>query len=158
MELQDKIVELYDEGYTASKIAQKLKVKKIVVEETLGTNAKSKGIGDSIQEVTGALGLDVVAEVVAEAAGADDCGCKARAKKLNSLFPYKTMSDLLDADYVWLDEFFKQNVSSVDSITQKQLVEIYNRVFNAKRKVSSCGPCVASMIRDLTKVYDAAKS
>ena len=138
MELQDKIVKLYDEGYTASKIAQKLKVKKVVVEETLG--------------------LDVVAEVVAEAAGADDCGCKARAKKLNSLFPYKRMSDLLDADYVWLDEFFKQNVSSVDSITQKQLVEIYNRVFNAKRKVSSCGPCVASMIRDLTKVYDAAKS
>jgi hypothetical protein len=158
MDIQDKIVELYEEGYTSGKIAQKLKVKKVVVEETLGTNAKSKGIGDSIQEVTGALGLDVVAETVASAAGADDCGCKARAKALNKLFPYKRMNDLLDSDYFWLEGFFAQNKSSVDTVTQKTLVDIYNRVFSAKRKVSNCSPCVASMIRDLRKVYDAAKN
>ena len=157
MELQDKIVKLYDEGFTSGKIAQKLKVKKAQVEEVLGSNSKSKGVGDTIQEITQAVGLDVVAEKVAEAVGADDCGCKARAESLNKIFPYKRLSDLSKEDFSYLGEYFSEARSSVDAATQKQLVDIYNRVFNAKRKVSNCSPCVASMVRDLRKVYDAAR-
>ena len=156
MELQDKIVQLHDEGFTAGKIAQKLKVKKVQVEEVLGSNAKSKGVGDTIQEVTSALGLDVVAEVVAKASGADDCGCKARAKALNKIFPYKKMSDLKTEDYNYLNQFFADAKGSISADVQRDLVGIYNRVFNAKRKVSNCSPCVASMIRDLKRVFDAA--
>ena len=156
MELQDKIVKLYDEGFTAGKIAQKLKIKKAQVEEVLGTNAKSSGLGDTISGVTEALGLDKVAEKVADAVGADDCGCKARAKALNDLFPYKKMSNLSDEDYAFLDGFFQNLKGSIKTDAQKLLVEVYNRVFNAKRKVSNCSPCVASMIRDLRKVYDYA--
>lgn len=158
MELQDKIVQLYDEGFTSGKIAQKLKVKKAQVEEVLGSNSKSKGIGDTIQEITQAVGLDVVAEKVAEAVGADDCGCKARAKSLNEVFPYKRLSDLSNEDFIYLDNYFSEARSSVDTATQKQLIAVFNRVFNAKRKVSNCSPCVASMVRDLRKVYDAAKN
>ena len=158
MELQDKIVQLYDEGFTSGKIAQKLKVKKAQVEEVLGSNSKSKGIGDTIQEITQAVGLDVVAEKVAEAVGADDCGCKARAKSLNKVFPYKRLSDLSNEDFIYLDNYFSEARSSVDTATQKQLIAVFNRVFNAKRKVSNCSPCVASMVRDLRKVYDAAKN
>lgn len=156
MELQDKIVKLYDEGFTAGKIAQKLKIKKVQVEEVLGTNANSSGLGDTISGVTEALGLDKVAEKVADAVGADDCGCKARAKALNDLFPYKKMSNLSDEDYVFLDGFFQNLKGSIKPDIQKLLVAVYNRVFNAKRKVSNCSPCVASMIRDLRKVYDYA--
>jgi hypothetical protein len=156
MELQDKIVKLYDEGFTAGKIAQKLKIKKVQVEEVLGTNAKPSGLGDTISGVTEALGLDKVAEKVADAVGADDCGCKARAKALNELFPYKKMSNLSDEDYVFLDGFFQNLKGSIKPDIQKLLVDVYNRVFNAKRKVSNCSPCVASMIRDLRKVYDYA--
>lgn len=87
MELQDKIVALYDEGFTAGKIAQKLKVKKAKVEEILGSNSTA-GLGDSVAKVTEALGIDVVAETVAAAVGADDCGCKARKEALNRMFPY----------------------------------------------------------------------
>lgn len=158
IEIQDKIVQLYDEGLTAGKIAQKLKIKKTEIEGVLGTNAKSKGLGDSISNVTQALGLDVVAEVVAEAAGADDCGCKARAKKLNEIFPYKKMSKLTNEDYDYLNSWFSVRKSSVKMDEQKELVSIYNRVFNAKRQTSNCSPCIASMLRDLEKVYNAANS
>lgn len=156
MELQDKIVQLYDEGFTAGKIAQKLKIKKVQVEEVLGTNSKPSGLGDTISGVTEALGLDKVAEKVAEAVGADDCGCKARAKALNDLFPYKKMSDLAEEDFRYLEMFFDTVKGSITPTVQKTLVGIYNRVFNAKRKVSNCSPCVASMVRDLRKIFDYA--
>ena len=49
---------------------------------------KSKGLGDTIAKVTHATGLDKVADAVAKAAGAEDCGCNKRRKTLNELFPY----------------------------------------------------------------------
>ena len=49
---------------------------------------KSKGLGDSIAKITHATGLDKVADTVAKAAGAEDCGCNKRRKTLNELFPY----------------------------------------------------------------------
>jgi hypothetical protein len=52
------------------------------------TNEESKGLGDTVAKITHALGLDVVAEKVAEAVGAEDCGCKSRQEKLNELVPY----------------------------------------------------------------------
>ena len=48
--------------------------------------AKSKGLGDTIHKVTKATGIKAVVEKVA----GKDCGCKARRKKLNDLFPYKS--------------------------------------------------------------------
>ena len=46
---------------------------------------KSKGLGDSIEKITKATGIDrVVKNVVGE-----DCGCKKRKEALNKLFPYK---------------------------------------------------------------------
>jgi len=52
----------------------------------------SQGLGDTIAKITSATKLDVVAEQIAKAVGADDCGCKARQQKLNQLFPYNTVS------------------------------------------------------------------
>lgn len=54
---------------------------------------ESKGLGDTVAKITHALGLDVVAEKVAEAVGADDCGCKRRQEKLNELVPYNKKED-----------------------------------------------------------------
>jgi hypothetical protein len=157
MDKQEQIIKLHDEGFSAGKIAQKLKVKKSVVQDVLGDNAKSSGLGDTISKITEATGLDVVADKVAKVVGADDCGCKARAKTLNKLFPYKRMNDLSLEDSAYLDTFFSENQTSIKMDTQKILVDIYNRVFNAKRKTTTCGQCVASLVRDLRKVYDATK-
>jgi hypothetical protein len=41
----------------------------------------SQGLGDTIAKFTSATKLDVVAEQIAKAVGADDCGCKARQQK-----------------------------------------------------------------------------
>jgi len=57
-------------------------------EETTQTS-ESKGLGDTIAKVTNALGIDKLAEEVAQAMGKEDCGCKKRQEKLNDMFPYK---------------------------------------------------------------------
>ena len=57
------------------------------------TNKPSEGLGDTVAKITHALGLDVVAEKVADAVGADDCGCKRRQEKLNELVPYTKKQD-----------------------------------------------------------------
>ena len=49
---------------------------------------KSKGFGDTIAKITHATGLDKVADAVAKAAGAEDCGCNRRRKTLNEILPY----------------------------------------------------------------------
>ena len=46
---------------------------------------KSKGLGDSIEKITKATGINKVVD----ARGVKDCGCKKRQKSLNKLFPYK---------------------------------------------------------------------
>lgn len=57
--------------------------------QTTEQTQESKGLGDTIAKVTNALGIDKVAESVAQAMGKEDCGCGKRREKLNDLFPYK---------------------------------------------------------------------
>lgn len=52
------------------------------------TNCKSQGLGDTIAKITSATKLDKLAESIATAVGAEDCGCKKRQQKLNTMFPY----------------------------------------------------------------------
>jgi hypothetical protein len=53
----------------------------------------SEGLGDTVAKVTNALGIDKVAEKVAQLAGKKDCGCNRRREKLNQLFPYNKEED-----------------------------------------------------------------
>jgi hypothetical protein len=57
-------------------------------EETTQTQ-QSEGLGDTIAKITNTLGLDKLAEQVAQSMGKEDCGCNKRRRKLNDLFPYK---------------------------------------------------------------------
>lgn len=150
-ELNDKIFHLRDEGFTPSKIAQKLKVKKAVVNEILGSKA-SKGLGDIITEFTEVTGIKKVVEAVS-----DDCGCAARAAKLNKLFPNHKTSDLSNEDFKTLEEYFSKKLTSLSAKEQRKLVTVYNNVFGSKREVSSCSPCVRNLVRDLKKLYNGAR-
>jgi hypothetical protein len=49
---------------------------------------ESKGLGDTIAKFTQSVGLDKVAEAVANTLGKEDCGCNKRRQKLNEMFPY----------------------------------------------------------------------
>lgn len=56
---------------------------------TTDTNQDSKGLGDTIAKITNTLGIDKLAEEVAQKVGKKDCGCNKRREKLNEMFPYK---------------------------------------------------------------------
>jgi len=148
--LNDRIFELHAEGLTAGKIAQKVRVKKAVVLDILG-NASNKGLGDVVEKITEATGIKAVVESLT-----DDCGCAARKESLNKLFPNRKLNDLSIEDNDYLTSFFALNKSYVNTKEQSKLVEIYNNVFNAKRKVSNCSPCVAGLIRELKQIYVSA--
>ena len=50
---------------------------------------KSKGLGDSIQKITKATGIESFANIAAKMVGAKGCGCNKRREWLNKQFPYK---------------------------------------------------------------------
>lgn len=52
-------------------------------------NQPSRGLGDTIAKITSATKIDKVADSIAKAVGAEDCGCAARRDALNKLVPYK---------------------------------------------------------------------
>lgn len=56
--------------------------------ENFDPNKPSEGLGDLIAKLTHALGIDKVAEKVANLAGEEDCGCNKRREQLNELFPF----------------------------------------------------------------------
>lgn len=148
----DRVFELNAEGLTAGKIAQKLRIKKAVVLDILG-EAKNSGLGDIVTEFTEVTGIKKVVEAIT-----DDCGCKARAEKLNELFPNRKLNNLETEQFDFLDDFFTpKRPTSVNIDNQKQLVSIFNHVFKAKRKVTNCSPCLVNLIDDLFKIYEGAK-
>jgi len=152
----ERIFQLNDEGFTAGKIAQKLKIKKAEVLDILG-EAANKGAGDIVESITTATGIKAVVDTVAKALDTD-CGCAARKETLNKLFPNRKLNDLSTEDYEYLTEWYSVRRGSVNTVQQNMLVDIYNRVFNAKRKVSNCSPCIASINRELRKIYDGANN
>jgi hypothetical protein len=48
-----------------------------------------KGLGDVVKRVAEATRMDKVATFVAKKMGYNDCGCNAKADKLNELVPFK---------------------------------------------------------------------
>lgn len=148
----DRVFELNAEGFTAGKIAQKLRIKKAIVLDILG-EAKNAGLGHIVTEFTEVTGIKKVVEAIT-----DDCGCAARAEKLNELFPNRKLNNLETEQFDFLQDFFTpKRPTSVNSKTQRELVAIYNHVFKSKRKVTNCSPCLVNLIDDLFKIYEGAK-
>jgi len=154
--MNDKIIELHNEGFDAGKIAQKLKVKKAVVEDVLNeTNEQNQGFGDTVEKVLENTGIKNIVEKFTDATGID-CGCAARREWLNGLFPNRQMSDLSKEDYAYLTELFSLNLSTLTREQNSRITEIYNSVLNAKQKATGCTPCAKTRVRELKRVYDRA--
>ena len=49
---------------------------------------KSKGLGDTIEKITKATGINRVVDVISKSTG-KDCGCSGQKDTLNRKFPYK---------------------------------------------------------------------
>jgi hypothetical protein len=109
---------------------------------------KSKGLGDSIEKALKATGIDKVAKKIL----GDDCGCEERKKKLNQMFPYARpfTEDELSIYESVLPRIKGGRINGQD---QDIMVKLYNKVFNANKKASSCGSCVKETLAKLEKVY-----
>ena len=109
---------------------------------------KSKGLGDSIEKALKVTGIDKVAKKIL----GDDCGCEERKKKLNQMFPYARP---FTEDELSIYESVLPRIQggTVNGQDQDILVKLYNKVFNANKKASSCGSCVRETLAKLEKVY-----
>ena len=109
---------------------------------------KSKGIVDTISKITKATGIDKVAKKIL----GEDCGCDERKKKLNQMFPYARpfTEDELSIYESVLPRLKGGTITREDQAT---LVRLYNKVFNANKKPSSCSSCVQQTLAKLAKVY-----
>lgn len=110
---------------------------------------KSKGLGDSIEKVFKATGIDKVAKKVL----GDDCGCEERKEKLNKMFPYAKVRQFTEDEMSIYESVLPRIGSTVKREDQAILVKLYNKVFNANKKPSSCGKCVQQTVAQLAKVY-----
>ena len=97
--------------------------------------AKSKGLGDVIAKVT-------------EAVGIKPCeSCKKRKDKLNKLFPFKQVN-ALNRSQIKL-------VAIVDSLSDMELITIYNDAFNTAIEIETFTENVRNaVINDLKKLYE----
>lgn len=112
--------------------------------------SESKGLGDTIAKITKATGIEKVVKAVV----GEDCGCDERKETLNKLFKYTNVECLTEDEYNRLDKYFARNTSTVDYLTQKNLLKIYNRIFSKNKMTSNCSSCVRRMVRDLRNVYE----
>ena len=109
---------------------------------------KSKGLGDTISKITKATGIDKVAKAVL----GDDCGCDERRKKLNQMFPY-SRPFTEDELKIYEEVLPRLKGGTITGQDQATLIRLYNKVFNANKKPSSCSSCVQQTLAKLAKVY-----
>ena len=111
---------------------------------------KSKGLGDTIEKVTKATGIKKLVEFVA----GEDCGCEERKEKLNKMFPYNKVRQFTEDELKIYEEVLPRLKSgTIKGQDQATLVRLYNKVFNANKKPSSCSSCVQQTLAKLAKVY-----
>ena len=111
---------------------------------------RAKGLGDTIENVFQATGIDKIAKFVL----GEDCGCDERKEKLNKLFPYKKVNCLDENEYNYLTTFFSRKTDQITPVEQSELLAILNRVFNTKHEPTTCTSCWRDYLNQLKKVYE----
>ena len=111
---------------------------------------KSKGLGDSIEKALKATGIDKVAKNVL----GDDCNCSKRRDTLNKIFPYNKVRQFTEDELKIYEEVLPRlKGGTITGQDQSTLIRLYNKVFNANKKPSSCSSCVQQTLAKLAKVY-----
>jgi hypothetical protein len=109
----------------------------------------SKGLGDSIEKALKATGIDKVAKKVL----GEDCNCSKRRDTLNKIFPYNKVRQFTEDEQKIYEEVIDRTKGTITGKDQAILVKLYNKVFNANKKTSSCTSCVRETLAKLKKVY-----
>ena len=114
---------------------------------------QSSGVGDTVEKITKATGIKAAVDGVFDALG-KDCGCNKRKETLNKMFPYNKPNCLTLEEHSFLTEFYDANKTKVTSEEQRDILTIYNRVFNYNDKMTSCGSCFAGKLSKLKSLFD----
>ena len=110
----------------------------------------SKGLGDSVEKVLKATGIDKVAKKIL----GDDCGCEERKRKLNTIFPYGDVRQFTEDELsIYESVLPRLKGGRISGEDQAILVNLYNKVFNSNKKPSGCSSCVQETLAKLAKVY-----
>ena len=107
-----------------------------------------KGLGDTVESVLKATGIDKVAKFLL----GEDCGCDERKAKLNEFFPYRKPLCLTETEYEWLKAWIETKTNQVIPSDQAQLLAIYNRIFQQRNEPSNCSSCLKDMVDQLKTV------
>lgn len=92
----------------------------------MGRRKKEKGLGDIIQTVTEATGIDKVVKVFA----GDDCGCNERREALNFKYPIKLKPRCMTPEEIQsYSEFKKERTLKLNNAQRIYLCKIYSDVF-----------------------------
>ena len=107
---------------------------------------KPQGLGDVVESITQATGIDKVVHAVL----GDDCGCDERKEKLNKLFPFgkRIQNCLTNEQREYLNEFFKTNPTQIYPIQQRELSDIYKYVYGFPVD-TTCSSCWRDVLKDL---------
>jgi hypothetical protein len=107
---------------------------------------KPKGLGDVVESITQATGIDKVAKAIL----GDDCGCEERKEKLNQLFPFgkRVRQCLTDEQRQYLTTFFKTQPTQIYPIQQRELSNIYKDVYGFTVD-TTCSSCWRDVLKEL---------
>lgn len=114
---------------------------------------KSVGLGDTIEKITQATGIDKIVKFVA----GEDCGCEERKKKLNVMFPYNKPVCLTEQEHEYLKNYYDSKIVQVKHSVQVEILKIFNRVFNQNLQPTSCSDCYRDIHYKLEKLYNTYK-
>lgn len=114
---------------------------------------KSVGLGDTIEKITQATGIDKLVKFVA----GEDCGCEERKKRLNVMFPYNKPLCLTEQEHEYLKNYYDSKIVQVKHSVQVEILKIFNRVFNQNLQPTSCSDCYRDIHYKLEKLYNTYK-
>lgn len=114
---------------------------------------KSVGLGDTIEKITQATGIDKLVKFVA----GEDCGCEERKKRLNVMFPYNKPVCLTEQEHEYLKNYYDSKIIQVKHSVQVEILKIFNRVFNQNLQPTSCSDCYRDIHYKLEKLYNTYK-
>lgn len=158
---QESIVNDKDYKEKVNNIEEEL-FKTALTQEVLDKKFESKkktGLGDVVETALKYVGIKQIVELFTPEG--KDCGCDKRKEKLNNLFKYRTPLCLNVDEYETLtriltkDEVIRRR--GLNRYDQKDLLKVYNRIFNVKKDGSSCNDCLNSLLNELDKVYETYK-
>ena len=116
------------------------------------TTKKSKGLGDTVEKVFQAVGIDKIVKFVA----GEDCGCDGRKDVLNNILPYKKdVQCLNENEYEILKDLFSNEDTTLSPIEKQAISKIYNRLFDSGMSSNISDSILRDIMDNLKSVYEA---